>query len=123
MVEMLSDPQRTYLETLECVGKKLYRLFDMRPKRRERSPVDCVAYSSAYVSVDGENKVDGHYHPICNHPDRGKQFGCLLTREEEGGRIRRTMDRRTCSFRVKNGRRGAVELERRMMEPVEEFPF
>ena len=80
-----------------------------------RYPVDCVAFDSASSSV----REGGHHHSICRHPDRGEQFGCLLTKEDSVGKITRLRESK-CIYKVKKGRRGSANLRNRINQEAED---
>jgi hypothetical protein len=111
-----AEVKEFFEETLPTVGRKIDMMLG-RSDGKLKYPVDCVAFGSASSSVrDG-----GHHHAICYHPDRGKQYGCLLTNEDEQGKITRKRGTE-CDFRIKKGRRGAVELNERIAQ-LEELLF
>ncbi len=91
------------------------------PKRGKRTPVDCVAFSAACVESNNDEITD-YFHAICNHPDRGQTYGCMLTREEPSGRVVRIMGKE-CPLRIKKGRKGSAKLRERIQKKSDEIPF
>lgn len=91
------------------------------PKRRNL--VDCVAFDTAYdhTSESGGDAIK-HYS-ICFHPQRGKQFGCLLTDDiGSESEVKRICGRR-CEFRIKKGRKGSAQLEKMIAEMAEQETY
>ena len=124
MDRALEEKRTLYEETLPYIGRKIDFIIATRSQRGKRRPVDCIAFASASrsVSIEAQERTDYH-HAVCIHPDRGKQFGCLLTREERGGRIIRVLGAK-CELRIKKGRRGSANLRERIRGREEEkFPF
>jgi len=82
-------------------------------------PVDCVAFSYAYPRIDTKNRIRAYYHAICSHPDRGEQFGCLLTNTGPDG-LETRVQGSSCPFQVKSHEKGAVALRTRIKKREEE---
>lgn len=97
--EYIAKDSKFVTETLpEIIHSIELIISDSEP---QRSPVDCVAYGYSVL-------------PVCFHPDRGKQYGCLLVEQNEDGTNVRRIKGATCDFRVKEGAKGATELRQRI---------
>lgn len=88
----------------------------MENSSKRRSIVDCVAFGTAFdhTSELGGDKIQ--HFSLCFHPQKGKQFGCLLTDDVGSEREVKRIRGRMCGFRVKKGRKGSAELERTIAE-------
>jgi hypothetical protein len=118
-----SSAEEFYGETLPYITWKLDRLLGEPPSEGKRTPVDCVAFGTSYVSVDEDNRVTAHHFSTCSHPKRGKQMGCVLVIEDDEGVITR-IKAAVCEHRIKKGEKGCAKLEREIKTIEEESsPF
>ena len=122
MAEIPRDRREFYQKVLPEIGEKLHCMLTLRLQAGKRSPVDCVAFGYAYVSTGENSEITAYHHAICQHPERGQQYGCLLTREESDGTVTRVVHTK-CENRIKNGKRGASALKRTIEEVEETLPF
>ena len=111
-----ASPRTVIDDTLRTIAMKLPMLLTPLQKGGSRLSVDCVAFGAVNI-VDDQHRRKGCADAFCLHPNRGKQFGCLLTETKVGGVVRRIRNAE-CDFRIRRGTRGAVALGKRMQEEV-----
>jgi hypothetical protein len=113
---MALPTQEEYVEMVaQHAGAEIQRLLNNMDVKR-RWPVDCVAFNA--ITADDSGKF---FHSACVHPDRGRQFGCLLTGETPPEMVVRRLPGAVCEYRIKKGRKGATILGQRIED--EEIRF